>query len=116
MYMAAGYLIQQITGQTWEEFVQQRIFDPLGMASSNFSIVETAEKATDFSHPYREEKDEVKEIPFYAAQGAIGPAGAIVSNNEQLYRDSLFELRHGMGCHHLQRAPDDQPQWGDRRF
>jgi len=95
MYMAAGYLIQQITGQTWEEFVQQRIFDPLGMASSNFSIVETAEKATDFSHPYREEKDEVKEIPFYAAQGAIGPAGAIVSNISDMSKWVLLQLNKG---------------------
>src|SRR5262249_8182981 len=30
MYMTAGYLIEQLTGLTWEQFVQQRIFQPLG--------------------------------------------------------------------------------------
>ena len=28
MYMAAGYLVETISGQTWEEFVQQNIFRP----------------------------------------------------------------------------------------
>ncbi len=79
MYMVAGYLAGEVSGTSWEDVVQTRIFDRLTMGSSNFSIVETTQKATDFSHPYKEEKDAVKEIPFYAAQGAIAPAGAIVS-------------------------------------
>ncbi len=95
MYLVAGYLIQEISGQSWEEFVQQHIFDRLGMASSNFDIVATTQKARDYAHPYKEEKDEVKEIPFYAAQGAIGPAGSIVSNIEDMSKWVLLHLNHG---------------------
>ncbi len=95
MYMAAGYLIGQISGQTWEAFVQTRIFDRLGMKSSNVSIETTIQQATDFSHPYREVKDEVKEIPFYAAQGAIAPAGAIVSNIDDMSKWVLLQLNKG---------------------
>src|SRR5437660_2088944 len=53
MYMAAGYLVERITGQTWEEFVRQHLFAPLEMTASNFSIVETVEQAENFSHPYK---------------------------------------------------------------
>ena len=41
MYMTAGYLVEQIAGQTWEDFVKQRFFVPLEMNDSNFSVVET---------------------------------------------------------------------------
>ncbi len=34
MFTAAGQVIQELSGQTWEQFVQRRIFDPLGMSRS----------------------------------------------------------------------------------
>ena len=36
MYYAAAYLVEKVAGQKWEDFVQERIFAPLGMVSSNF--------------------------------------------------------------------------------
>ena len=33
MFMTAGYLVDRLTGQPWEEAVRQRIFEPLGMTS-----------------------------------------------------------------------------------
>ena len=39
-YIVLGYLIERISGQTYEEFVQQNIFKPLGMNDSGlFSFV-----------------------------------------------------------------------------
>lgn len=95
MYMAAGYLVERITGQTWEEFVRQHLFAPLGMTASSFSIIETVEHAEDFSHPYKEADDKVEEMPFYAAQGAIGPAGAIISSVDEMSRWVLMHLHEG---------------------
>ena len=95
MYMAAGHLVSQVAGQSWEMFVQQAIFDRLDMVGSNFDVIETARTATDFSHPYKEENDEVKEIPFYAAQGAVAPAGAIVSNVDEMSRWVLMHMNNG---------------------
>ncbi len=37
MYCAAAYLVEKVAGQRWEDFVQERIFAPLGMEASNFS-------------------------------------------------------------------------------
>lgn len=36
MYSAAAYLVEKVAKQRWEEFVQERIFAPLGMSASNF--------------------------------------------------------------------------------
>lgn len=96
LYLAAGYLVEVLSGQSWEGFVQQHIFQPLEMKSSNFDIVQTSREADDFSHPYRELRDEVKEIPFYAAQAAIAPAGAIVSNVTEMSNWVLMHLNQGV--------------------
>src|SRR5215471_16439452 len=38
MYVLAGYLIEVISGKSWEEFLQQRLLIPLEMTSSNTSV------------------------------------------------------------------------------
>ena len=38
MYAAAGYCLEIITGRTWEDFVQENIFNPLNMNSAYFTI------------------------------------------------------------------------------
>jgi CubicO group peptidase (beta-lactamase class C family) len=35
-YILLGYLIEKVTGQTYRQFVQENIFDPLGMKSSGY--------------------------------------------------------------------------------
>src|SRR5580700_9923535 len=40
MFAAVGYLIELQSGKTWEQFVKERIFDPLGMHSTSYSIAD----------------------------------------------------------------------------
>lgn len=40
MYMVAGEVIRAVTGTGWDEFVQQRFFEPLGMDRSSTSITQ----------------------------------------------------------------------------
>ena len=94
MYMTAGYLVGELSGQSWEEFVQKRIFEPLGMTNSLFSI-DDAKESPNCSRPYLEKKDELREIPFYAAQGAIAPAGAIVSSINDMSKWVLLHANKG---------------------
>lgn len=87
MYVAAGHLIETVTGKTWEENIRQRIFIPLGMTNSNFSVRDS-QKAADFALPYTEKDDVVKQIPFRNID-VVGPAGSINSS----IRDMLHWLR-----------------------
>ncbi len=95
MFMVAGYLVETISGQQWEEFVREYLFQPLQMKSSNFDIVQTSREFDDYSHPYKEAADGVKEVPFYGAQAAIAPAGAIVSNIMEMSNWVLMHLNRG---------------------
>lgn len=95
LVMTAGYLVGKISGNGWENFVQQRIFDPLQMKSSNFSVADS-QKSSDFSHPYRKDDHSgaISEIPFHSAN-SIGPAGSINSNVEDMARYAIFQLGNG---------------------
>lgn len=93
MFMTAGYLVGQIAGTTWEGFTQERIFDPLGMENSNFSI-EDSKKTPDFALPYKERDGKLVEIPFRNID-AVGPAGSINSNVVDMAKWVLLHLNKG---------------------
>lgn len=37
MFIVAGQVVQQVSGKTWEDFIHERIFTPLGMKSSRIT-------------------------------------------------------------------------------
>ncbi len=93
MYMAAGYVLQQITGMAWEDFVRTRIFAPLGMTRSNFAVGDSQADA-DHALPYKEIAEQVQRIPFYE-QFAIGPAGSINTCVADMTRWLLMHIGKG---------------------
>lgn len=84
MFMTAGYLLEQLTGQSWEDAVRRRVFEPLGMTSTNFSVKDS-QNASDYALPYDERDEEVRAIPFRDISNA-GPAGSINSSVEDMAR------------------------------
>ena len=94
MYMAAGYLVGEVAGTSWEEFVQQRILTPLGMSTSTFTIAKMRQTG-DYALPYKEIKDEVQETHYYEAFDAVAPAGAINSNVEEMCAWLLLQMNKG---------------------
>ncbi|KAB8330820.1 beta-lactamase family protein [Scytonema tolypothrichoides VB-61278] len=78
MYMTAGYLVGEIAQSSWEDFVQQEIFNPLGIKNSHFAVFKS-QKSDDFAFPYKQKDEEVNKIPF-RNMDTIGPAGSMNSN------------------------------------
>lgn len=93
MFMTAGYLVGKVDGSSWEDFMQKRIIDPLGMKETNFSVALT-QKAADFSRPYMEVKDKIEQVP-YRDITAVGPAGSINSNVLDMAQWVLMNLNKG---------------------
>lgn len=85
MYAAAGYLIELQSGKTWEAFVRDRIFRPLEMSNTLFSVAEMV-RQKDFGVTYTEKRDtfEIYKIPYYEDTEGMAPAGAIISNIEDM--------------------------------
>jgi CubicO group peptidase (beta-lactamase class C family) len=96
MYTAAGQIVEELSGKTWEQFVQRRIFDPLGMSRSTLTIEDNL-KGPEPAVPYSERRDtaELYRQPYYTAEVAIAPAGAINSNVEDLSRWVIALLNGG---------------------
>ena len=94
MYMTAGYLVGEIAQQSWEDFVQQQIFDRMDMKTSNFSVI-ASQQTPDFALPYSKKKDEAQRIPFYEDKWAVAPAGAIVSSVAEMSHWLLLHLNNG---------------------
>ncbi len=85
MYAAAGNIIELKSGKTWEQFVRERIFAPLEMKTTTFSISDMTQHP-DHGVPYKEKRDsfELYKIPYYEDTEGIAPAGAIISNIDEL--------------------------------
>lgn len=88
----AGHIAEAITGKTWEELVQQRLFGPLGMSSTG-----TKAPATDnviLSYHENSHRELVLTKP--RTDGGIAPAGsAIHSTIEDMARWLAFNLNQG---------------------
>jgi CubicO group peptidase (beta-lactamase class C family) len=96
MFTAVGSVIEKVSGQPWEQFVQHRIFDPLGMTHSTLDLDENL-KGAEPAVPYSERRDSTTlyRQPYYTAERAIAPAGAINSNVQDLSRWVIALLNGG---------------------
>ncbi|MBK7945766.1 MAG: serine hydrolase [Flavobacteriales bacterium] len=80
MYIAAARVIERVSGMSWDRFITERIFKPLGMDRSR---VETADLAgmSDVALPHvRKGQNHAapqKSMPYQPLQGADGACGVI---------------------------------------
>jgi CubicO group peptidase (beta-lactamase class C family) len=93
MFLTAGYLVGEVAGTSWEDVLRTRVFEPLGMSSSNFSVLES-QKGKDFASPYELEKKVPLEIPFRDIT-TVGPAGSINSSARDMSKWLLLQLGDG---------------------
>ena len=96
MYMAAGEIIELISGKTWEEFVKKEILDPLKMTSTNFFIEEMI-KSQDFAKPYMNNyiDNTIIAIEYNRQMQGMGPAGSINSNINEMANWVICQLNKG---------------------
>jgi CubicO group peptidase (beta-lactamase class C family) len=94
MYLAAGQLIPKVTDLTWDQFVKQRLFLPLGMATSNTSVTDIDEESNAAS-PHAVIEDKVTAIPWLNLDN-VGPAGSINSNVAEMANWIRMNLNQGV--------------------
>ncbi len=93
MYLAAGQIIPAVTGKSWDDFIKDRFFKPLGMASSSTSV--NALKASDnVATPHDKIDDKVVVIPWRNIDN-IAPAGSINSNVAEMTAWLRLQLSDG---------------------
>ena len=93
MYLAAGQIVAHVANTTWDDFVTRRIFQPLGMTSSNTTVRALAGQ-TNVASPHTESEDTVRVIPWRNIDN-IGPAGSINSNAVDMAQWVRLQLGKG---------------------
>ncbi|MCC9602274.1 serine hydrolase [Stieleria sp. JC731] len=92
-YLIAGQLIEGLSEQSWEEFIESRLLKPLGMTTSNFSI-QNSQSNSDHAQPYGMVGDQVAPRPFFPGE-VVGPVAGINSNVDDMIRFLQFNLAQG---------------------
>jgi CubicO group peptidase (beta-lactamase class C family) len=93
MFMTAGYLVEELTGQSWDSRIRERIFEPLNMARSNTSTNDMP-RSDDFAFPYVYREGELSKVPFRNIDN-VGPAGSINSSVEEMLHYIQMHLNTG---------------------
>jgi CubicO group peptidase (beta-lactamase class C family) len=93
LYMTAGQIIPAITGTSWDDYVRQRIFAPLGMSHSNLSLT-AYRPGDDYAFPHSSMGGKLQAIPFEDLDNA-GPAGAINSCAADMAKWVQLQLNRG---------------------
>jgi CubicO group peptidase (beta-lactamase class C family) len=92
MYLVAGKVIEKVSGMTWEKFISQRLFAPLGMKNTfpNFAL---SQKYRNRSVSHFEIKGKIQVIPEDSAD-QIAAAGAVWSTADDISKWVGFLLEN----------------------
>jgi CubicO group peptidase (beta-lactamase class C family) len=126
MFVVAGRIVERVSGESWETFVQARILSPLHMRRTLLSA-DAVEADSDHARPHALRDGRAREIPRLTRMDAIAPAGAVQSSVRDLARWLTFHatrsprlLEEGSWRDlHRPRAempPAEQPEIRNRRY
>ena len=93
MFLAAGEAAGRAAGSTWEDLVQQRIFNALGMASS-IPVLRDPARVANLATPHGATGDTVWSKA-HMPMDNIAPAGSIVSSARDMAQYVRFQLGDG---------------------
>ncbi len=103
MFVAAGQVVAAVTGSSWDDFVKQRIFGPLGMQSTQTSV-KLFHAGDNAATAHSKVEGHLQAIPYTDIDNSA-PAGAINSNVSDMSRWVMTQLAAGR-----------IPQPGDKRL
>ena len=88
----AGYIVQRVSGEPFDAYIQRHIFQPLGMAHSSFSQPLQPALLAKMSKGYTKASDaKAKDYEFIS----LAPAGSLASTGADMGRFMLAHLQDG---------------------
>jgi CubicO group peptidase (beta-lactamase class C family) len=90
--MLAGYIVQRISGEPFDEYIAHHLLQPLGMTHSTFDQPLPLALAKDLSNGYTKASDD-RPLPFEYSQ--LPPAGGLSATAVDMTRFMLAQLEGG---------------------
>jgi len=97
-FLVAGEVLKRVSGRSWEDLVEERIFYPLGMSESSSSLESyKAGKNVSSRHIHVNKKTKVlsEDDPTLEALYTYGPAGGINSTAEDMAQWLKLQINKG---------------------
>jgi len=92
----AGYIVARVSGQSYSQYVQEHILDPLGMAGSTAEWPTPPDLAPHESVGYLDQDGKLEEFPRLLGQWDLFPAGAIRATATDMARFMIAHLQDGV--------------------
>lgn len=96
-FSVAGAMMEEATDKSWEELIDEKIFQPLGMKSAGFYAPATDQKDPDQPWGHRKDGTPVPPGPGSDNPAAIAPAGAIHCSLPDLVPWMTMHLQEKVG-------------------
>src|SRR3974390_2839398 len=93
MFLTAGQVVAEVSGGSWDDYIREKIFLPLGMNNSNTSN-SLFNAAGNWAYPHSKVDGKLQVIPFENLDNA-GPAGSINSSIADMSKWVLLQLNRG---------------------
>ncbi len=87
----AGYIVQRLSGESFDDYTQHHIFTPLGMLHSTMAQPLPAALVPDMSQGYQYGLDEPQHFEFVTA----APAGSLTTSGADMARFMMMQLGGG---------------------
>lgn len=98
LWLVSAQIIEKYSGKTWEQFLKERIFDPLEMTNSSADM-ESFLNAKDVSSMHELSGGNIQALPknweFLDWSYIAGPSGAINSNITDMAKWLIFQMNDG---------------------
>jgi CubicO group peptidase (beta-lactamase class C family) len=94
MFLAAGEVIEALSGMPWGQFIQTRLLDPLEMTGSKWSIRQIG-GVENVATPHKTYLDRSEPIE-WMNWDSMAAAGGILSNASDMARWMQFQMRQGV--------------------
>lgn len=92
-FLTAGQIIPKATGMQWEDFVKQKIFEPLDMKNT-LALSKDFPNAANKCSPYTMQDGKIVKIPFCYIDN-LAPAGSIGSSVNDMSHWVMMQLNNG---------------------
>ena len=92
-FLTAGQIIPRVTGKTWEDYIKENIFAPLGMTNT-LALTVDMPKSLNRTVPHSLVNGQLTAIP-YCQIDALAPAGAISSSANDMGKWMMALLNDG---------------------
>ena len=93
--MLAGYIVERVSGQPYDQYIQEHIFNPLGMAHSTAQLPIPPDLRTHASVGYTFVDGAFQVPPDYTAQPALVPSGGHLASVTDMARFMIAHLKNG---------------------